>query len=143
MIWLNDMKVRDRMGIPPDARGLGNVSPWLILGGLHMGKVAYEGVYNFYRALLRFKADPLPNMKRLDRYAQGYYTRQSIAGEGHLEVTKHIMSMREEKAHMMISVKPFGCMPSTISDGVQAKLATDFGESVFVAVETNADGEVL
>ncbi len=82
-------------------------------------------------------------MGKLDRYSEGYYEKRLIAGEGHLEVTKHICMMRHAKAHMMISVKPFGCMPSTISDGVQAKVVSDLADAVFVPIETTGDGEVL
>jgi predicted membrane chloride channel (bestrophin family) len=34
-------------------------------------------------------------------------------------------------------------MPSTISDGVQAKIVTDLADAVFVSIETTGDGEVL
>ena len=59
-----------------------------------------------------------------------------------MEVGKHIMSFREKKAHLVISVKPFGCMPSTQSDGVQAKVITDLRNSLFLPIETSGDGEV-
>jgi predicted nucleotide-binding protein (sugar kinase/HSP70/actin superfamily) len=85
----------------------------------------------------------LPPMGRLDRYSEGYYQKRLIAGEGHLEITKHIWMTLHAKAHMMVSVKPFGCMPSSISDGVQAKIVTDLPDAVFVPVETTGDGEVL
>ena len=59
-----------------------------------------------------------------------------------MEVGKHIMSFREKKAHLVVSVKPFGCMPSTQSDGVQTKVVTDLKDSLFVSIETSGDGEV-
>ncbi len=59
-----------------------------------------------------------------------------------MEIGKHIMSFRENKAHLVVSVKPFGCMPSTQSDGVQAKVVTDLGNSLFVSIETSGDSDV-
>jgi predicted nucleotide-binding protein (sugar kinase/HSP70/actin superfamily) len=41
---------------------------------------------------------------------------------------------------MVVSVKPFGCMPSIQSDGVQSKVARDLG-SIFISVETSGDAE--
>ena len=43
---------------------------------------------------------------------------------------------------MVLSVKPFGCMPSTQSDGAQVKVLSDYPESIFISVETSGDGEV-
>jgi hypothetical protein len=34
-------------------------------------------------------------------------------------------------------------MPSTISDGVQAKVVSDLADTVFIPIETTGDGEVL
>src|SRR3990172_7956488 len=44
---------------------------------------------------------------------------------------------------MVITIKPFGCMPSNLSDGVQAKVVTDYPDSLYLAIETTGDGEVL
>ncbi len=143
MVWLNELKVRDRLWVKADAQGMGTANPWLVWAGLRFGKAAYEALFTFYRWVLNFKPQPLPPMGRLDRYSQGYYEKRLIAGEGHLEVTKHLWMTLQAKAHMMVSVKPFGCMPSTISDGVQAKIVTDLANAVFVPIETTGDGEVL
>jgi hypothetical protein len=43
---------------------------------------------------------------------------------------------------MVLSVKPFGCLPSTMSDGVQYKVLDDFPAALFAPVETTGDGEV-
>jgi predicted nucleotide-binding protein (sugar kinase/HSP70/actin superfamily) len=59
-----------------------------------------------------------------------------------MEVGKNIYSVLEKKAHMVISVKPFGCMPSTQSDGVQSKVVNDYPECIFIPIETSGDGEV-
>jgi len=143
MIWLNELKVKDRLRVKSDVLGMGTANPWLVWAGLRFGKAAYEAVFSFYRSFLNFKPQALPPMGKLDRYSEGYYEKRLIAGEGHLEVTKHLWMTLNAKAHMMVSVKPFGCMPSTISDGVQAKIVTDLADAVFASIETTGDGEVL
>ena len=45
--------------------------------------------------------------------------------------------------HMTVSVKPFGCMPSSgVSDGVQSLITTRWPEAIFLPIETTGDGEV-
>ena len=43
---------------------------------------------------------------------------------------------------MVLSLKPFGCMPSTQSDGVQAALLSRLKDTTFLSVETAAEGEL-
>ena len=43
---------------------------------------------------------------------------------------------------MVISLKPFGCMPSTMSDGVQSKVVADYKDAIYLPIETSGDGEV-
>jgi hypothetical protein len=44
---------------------------------------------------------------------------------------------------MTLSVKPFGCMPSSgVSDGVQSLITGLYPESIFCAIETSGDGRV-
>ncbi len=42
---------------------------------------------------------------------------------------------------MVVSLKPFGCMPSTQSDGVMAGVTAKYPEVLFLAVETSGEGE--
>src|SRR3954471_23720799 len=47
------------------------------------------------------------------------------------------------KGAMVISIKPFGCMPSSgVSDGVQSLITARYPEAIFTAIETTGDGEV-
>lgn len=58
-----------------------------------------------------------------------------------MEVGKLIVNAVMNKAHITVSVKPFGCMPSSgVSDGVQSLITTRFPGSIFCAVETSGDG---
>jgi len=112
-----------------------------LLAALKFLQTYIRFTYNRYRKWLGNKADPLKDQKKLAAYARPYYNPLLSGGEGHMEVGKHIYMVKERKAHMVVSVKPFGCMPSTQSDGVQAKVVEDLGGSLFVAVETSGDAE--
>lgn len=105
-------------------------------------KLLIHLLYRRYRFLLGKKPDKLKSQKKLALYAQSYYSTKLLGGEGHLEVGKHIYVVKERKSHMIISVKPFGCMSSTQSDGVQTKVIHDLKESLFVSVDTSGDAEV-
>jgi predicted nucleotide-binding protein (sugar kinase/HSP70/actin superfamily) len=99
-------------------------------------------VYRYYCSLLGNKPDLLTSQNRIAKYANPYYSTKLVGGEGHLEVGKHIYSIKHNRAHMIISVKPFGCMCSTQSDGVQTKATSEVKESIFVSVDTSGDAEV-
>jgi len=96
--------------------------------------------YELYRRLLGNKPFPLKKTEKLAQLAASYYHPRLVGGEGYLEVAKHIYSFKYRSADLVVSVKPFGCMPSTQSDGVQSKVAEDIG-SLFVSVETSGDAE--
>ncbi len=60
-----------------------------------------------------------------------------------MEVGKLIQNVEQRKAHMVLSVKPFGCMPSSgVSDGVQSLITARYPEAIFCAIETTGDGAV-
>jgi predicted nucleotide-binding protein (sugar kinase/HSP70/actin superfamily) len=59
-----------------------------------------------------------------------------------LEVGKNIYYTTHKLCHMVLSLKPFGCMPSTLSDGVQSAVISHHEDMIFVPVETSGDGEV-
>ncbi len=134
VFWEHSLKAKDRIGIKKGA-----VSSLIFLSAI---RFLFKACYNSYRFFLNFRPNPLPSQTRMAEYARDYYNARISGGESHMEVGKHIMSFREKKAHLVISVKPFGCMPSTQSDGVQAKVITDLRDSLFLPVETSGDGEV-
>jgi hypothetical protein len=60
-----------------------------------------------------------------------------------MEVGKVILNAVNKKSTMTLSVKPFGCMPSSgVSDGVQSLIVEKFPGTIFCAVETSGDGAV-
>jgi predicted nucleotide-binding protein (sugar kinase/HSP70/actin superfamily) len=83
----------------------------------------------------------LPDMDLVAEVAQDYYSNDLRGGEGHMEVGKLIVNAVKSKAHITVSVKPFGCMPSSgVSDGVQSLITNRFPGTIFCAVETSGDG---
>jgi len=43
---------------------------------------------------------------------------------------------------MVLSLKPFGCMPSTQSDGVQSVVTSVYKDMIFLPIETSGEGDV-
>ena len=102
----------------------------------------WTGQYNRVRQGLGSLARPLVSQERLGEVAAPYYGLLTRGGEGYLEIAKSLHYTRQRKCHMVLSLKPFGCMPSTQSDGVMALVAAKHSGMVFLPVETAADGEV-
>ncbi|WP_457567401.1 hypothetical protein [Desulfurobacterium sp.] len=102
----------------------------------------YRNLFETLRHTVKERVDTLASQKLLWNLAREYYDPLVTGGEGHLEVAKHIYNVKFRKAHMTLSLKPFGCMPSTQSDGVQSKVMSDYPETIFVSVETSGDSEV-
>jgi len=85
----------------------------------------------------------LTDMEENARVAHEHYDNELRGGEGHMEVGKLIQNVTHKKAHMTISVKPFGCMPSSsVSDGVQSIIVEKYPEAIFLPIETTGDGAV-
>ena len=60
-----------------------------------------------------------------------------------MEVGKLILNVVKRKVNMTISVKPFGCMPSSgVSDGVQSLITEKYPDAIFLPIETTGDGAV-
>ncbi len=78
----------------------------------------------------------------LQRIGHPFYNSRAGGGEGHLEVAKNIYYSNKDLAHMVLSVKPFGCMPSTQSDGAQAAVVSHYKDMIYLPIETSGEGEV-
>ena len=60
-----------------------------------------------------------------------------------MEVGKLILNIAHSKVNMTLSIKPFGCMPSSsVSDGVQSMITELYPQGIFLPIETNGDGAV-
>lgn len=98
-----------------------------------------------YRRVIRHLGGighPLVDLDELARLAAPYYNVLARGGEGHMEVAKNIYYTVNKKAHMVLSLKPFGCMPSSQSDGVQSAVMSQFKEMIFLPIETSGEGEI-
>jgi predicted nucleotide-binding protein (sugar kinase/HSP70/actin superfamily) len=83
----------------------------------------------------------LPDMDLVAEVANDHYSNDLRGGEGHMEVGKLIVNVVKSKANITVSVKPFGCMPSSgVSDGVQSLITAKYPGTIFCAVETSGDG---
>jgi len=107
-----------------------------------IGEALYAHLYNRIIRGLGGIAHPLLDMQELATLAQPYYHRFARGGEGHLEVAKNIYYTVHRKAHMVLSLKPFGCMPSSQSDGVQSAVMNHFKDMIFLPIETSGEGEI-
>jgi ElaB/YqjD/DUF883 family membrane-anchored ribosome-binding protein len=43
---------------------------------------------------------------------------------------------------MVLSLKPFGCMPSTQSDGAQSAVVNLYKDMIYLPIETSGEGEI-
>jgi hypothetical protein len=76
------------------------------------------------------------------RVAEPFYNPLARGGEGHLEVAKNVHYTTHGLCHMVLALKPFGCMPSTQSDGVQSAVVNRFAEMIFLSIETSGEGDM-
>ena len=104
---------------------------------------AVRAVFTLYTQAIGLEGYHLPDMDQVATISHQYYDNHLRGGEGHMEVGKLIQTVEQRKAHMVISIKPFGCMPSSgVSDGVQSLITARYPEAIFTAIETTGDGEV-
>jgi predicted nucleotide-binding protein (sugar kinase/HSP70/actin superfamily) len=115
----------------------------------HAKQASFEAGRRFYMRQYRRIVDgvggiahPLLKLEDLAALAAPYYNVFAKGGEGHMEVAKNIYYTVHKKCHMVLSLKPFGCMPSTQSDGVQSAVMSHFKDMIFLPIETSGEGEV-
>ncbi len=106
-----------------------------------LAKHAVKLHFGLYAKAIGLHNYDMPDIDKLASYSSAYYTLECDGGEGHLEVAHLIESVKENLAHLVISVKPFGCMPSSgISDGIQSLVTNRYPQANFLAVETSGEG---
>jgi len=111
--------------------------------GLWAGDKALRAAFQTFAYAGGFYGYHLSDMDAVAEVAAPYYNNDLRGGEGHMEVGKLILNVVKSKATMTLSVKPFGCMPSSgVSDGVQSLINEKFPGTIFCAVETSGDGAV-
>ncbi len=116
-----------------------------ILGPIvnRIAEAAIRYAFNRYAKAIGLEGYHLGDPAELARLSSDYYLDEVRGGEGHMEVGKLIYTVQKKKAHLVVSVKPFGCMPSSaVSDGVQTLVTARYPQANFLAIETSGDGAV-
>ncbi len=98
--------------------------------------------YRFTARRLGEVAGEPEDQQRIGRLAQPYFDPLARGGEGHLPAGRALEAVEDRNCHLFLTVKPFGCMPSTQADGVLALLAGRHPELLFLPLETLGEGEV-
>jgi len=133
-------------GMDKSKYGLGGMNEYGVFTrkiGLWLGDKALRGAFQTFAYAGGFYGYHLPDMDAVAEVAAPYYNNDLRGGEGHMEVGKLILNVVKSKATMTLSVKPFGCMPSSgVSDGVQSLISERYPGTIFCAVETSGDGAV-
>jgi DNA-binding transcriptional MerR regulator len=104
-----------------------------VLRGLFQTFANSMGLYDYH----------LADMDKIADISHAFYDNNLRGGEGHMEVGKLIQNVAYSKVNMTLSVKPFGCMPSSsVSDGIQSMITELYPQGIFLPIETNGDGAV-
>jgi predicted nucleotide-binding protein (sugar kinase/HSP70/actin superfamily) len=112
---------------------------WL---ALVIGEAVWGHFYHRLTKRLGGITHPLVPQKELAAMAHPFYNRLARGGEGHLEVGKNVYYTVHHLCHMVLGLKPFGCMPSSQSDGAQSAVVNRFKEMIYLPIETSGEGEV-
>jgi predicted nucleotide-binding protein (sugar kinase/HSP70/actin superfamily) len=110
--------------------------------GLNVG----SGMWTyFYHRTIRHMGGTVHRLvpqKELARLAHPFYHQLARGGEGYMEVGKNVYYTVNHLCHMVLALKPFGCMPSTQSDAVQSRVVSKYKDMIFLPIETSGEGEV-
>jgi predicted nucleotide-binding protein (sugar kinase/HSP70/actin superfamily) len=109
---------------------------------LKLAEAIFKNEYHKIVGALGDIAHHLADQYELQRLGHPFYNSRAGGGEGHLEVAKNIYYSNKDLAHMVLSVKPFGCMPSTQSDGAQSAVVSNYKDMIYLPVETSGEGEI-
>ncbi len=104
-----------------------------VIRSMFQGVAHVMGLYDYH----------LADMDEIAEVSHAFYDNDLRGGEGHMEVGKLILNIAKSKVNMTLSIKPFGCMPSSsVSDGVQSLITEMYPGGIFLPIETNGDGAV-
>jgi predicted nucleotide-binding protein (sugar kinase/HSP70/actin superfamily) len=146
MIWEQRWDTKQRMdlrSLDKGKKGLQGVNVPKKLASLWVAEKIVRGMFQVFANTLGLHNYHLSDMDLVAETAKDYYNNHLRGGEGHMEVGKLILNVMKKKATMTLSVKPFGCMPSSgVSDGVQSFVTEKFPGAIFLPIETSGDGAV-
>ena len=145
-IWECAWDTKRRMMLKFDDEGkfgLKGTNPRRKLALLKVADVVLRGTFGLFTKTMGLGGYHLSDMDEIATISHQYYDNHLRGGEGHMEVGKLIQHVEQKKSHMVISVKPFGCMPSSgVSDGVQSLVTAKHPEAIFCAIETTGDSAI-
>ncbi len=146
MIWENKYDRIDRLELRAadgGKKGLEGTDATKTLRILTGADKLVRVIFQSYAKIIGLHGYHLPDMDEIAELAGEHYDNNVRGGEGHMEVGKLIHFAVDHVNHMTVSVKPFGCMPSSgVSDGVQSMVSAKYPESIFLPIETTGDGAV-
>jgi predicted nucleotide-binding protein (sugar kinase/HSP70/actin superfamily) len=113
------------------------------VASLWAGEKVLRGLFQTFAKAMGLNDYHLPNMDEIAEVSHAFYDNNLRGGEGHMEIGKLIQNVAYAKVNMTLSVKPFGCMPSSsVSDGIQSFITELYPQGIFLPIETNGDGAV-
>jgi len=146
MVWEAARDTRHRMTLREDdvgRKGLAGKDPVKKLRMMWAGDKAMRVLFQTAANGLGLHGYKLPDMNEVADIAKDFYNLDVRGGEAHMEVAKNILNVLHSKVNMTLSVKPFGCMPSSgVSDGVQSAITELYPEAIYLPIETTGDGAV-
>ncbi len=147
MVWENQYDTRERMYLRGTDNGRKSLKApaeaAIKLLKLKFADKAVRVIFQSFAYLMGLEGYHLPDMDLIAKEAKDYYNLNVRGGEAHMEVGKLVLTVKKKKATMVLSVKPFGCMPSSgVSDGVQSIITEKHPDAIFLPIETNGDGAV-
>ena len=146
LVWEAGFDTRNRQALKEDdeaRKGLKGKDAVKQLWKLKAADKLIRGLFHFHANLMGLHSYHLPDMQQMADLSKGYYDHNVRGGEAFLEVGKLVHFIVDQVNHMTLSVKPFGCMPSSgVSDGVQASVTGHFPEAIFLPIETTGDQQV-
>ena len=110
---------------------------WALGAGAHLWNYFYHRTIRNLGGITHH----LVPQAELANMAHPFYNQFVRGGEGHLEVGKNVYYTVNHLCHMVLALKPFGCMPSSQSDGVQSAVVNKFKDMIFLPIETSGEGE--
>ena len=82
------------------------------------------------------------DLERLAQLARPYYDPRVRGGSAHLEIGRALEAVAARSTHLVLSLKPFGCLPSSsLSDGILSLLLRAERAPTFLALETTGDAD--
>jgi predicted nucleotide-binding protein (sugar kinase/HSP70/actin superfamily) len=125
-----------------DKRAANSFGLFKTTAGLAVGSKMWTYFYHRTIKHLGGLTHHLVPQEKLAELAHPYYHQLARGGEGHMEIGKNVYYTVNHLCHMVLALKPFGCMPSTQSDGVQSRVVNKFKDMIFLPIETSGEGEV-